>query len=139
MLAAAAADRLLFGAVRRAVALVSSQEIAPPSCRCSHGLEDPARQAVVMRSVLEQVRSGADAIVGLMLESNLRAGSQPSPAAQASNRVRGEKPAHGVSITDACIGWEETEALLYEAARAVARGRRGAARVAVHPVMGAPA
>ena len=55
-----------------------------------------------------------------MLESNLHAGRQDwMPDAPLR---------YGVSITDACIGWEETEALLYEMARAVAQGGRDAAQ-----------
>ena len=43
-----------------------------------------------------------------MLESNINAGSQPVNADRS-------KMAYGISVTDACIGWEETEALLLEA------------------------
>jgi 3-deoxy-7-phosphoheptulonate synthase len=44
-------------------------------------------------------------ICGLMLESNLKAGSQPIPADLSQLE-------YGVSVTDACIDWETTEALL---------------------------
>jgi 3-deoxy-7-phosphoheptulonate synthase len=76
---------------------------------CSHGnsRKDHRRQPVVCRSVLRQRLDGDDAIVGLMLESNLREGRQPlgtHPSALA----------YGVSITDACMGWDETENLLWE-------------------------
>ena len=46
--------------------------------------------------------------MGLMLESNLKPGKQ--------TWKQGIALAHGVSITDACLGWEETEALLTELA-----------------------
>jgi 3-deoxy-7-phosphoheptulonate synthase len=46
--------------------------------------------------------------VGLMLESNIHPGSQPFH----SDRTRLQ---YGVSVTDGCIGWEETEELLLEA------------------------
>jgi len=46
--------------------------------------------------------------VGMMLESNIHPGSQPVQADRS-------KLAYGVSVTDACIGWEETEQLLLEA------------------------
>jgi 3-deoxy-7-phosphoheptulonate synthase len=77
---------------------------------CSHANsgKDHTRQAAVWRDVLEQRLAGDTSIVGLMLESSIHAGAQ---AVQAD---RG-KLAYGVSITDACIGWEETEALLLEA------------------------
>jgi len=74
---------------------------------CSHGNsnKDYKNQGIVWKNVIEQRLVGNDAIIGLMLESNLHAGQQKL----------GDDPAalkHGVSITDACIGWEETEALL---------------------------
>jgi 3-deoxy-7-phosphoheptulonate synthase len=81
---------------------------------CSHGNsnKDHTRQAVVCREVLGQVRQGDRAIMGLLLESNLRPGRQAWE--------RGAPLQRGVSITDACMGWEETERLLSEIAEAVA-------------------
>jgi 3-deoxy-7-phosphoheptulonate synthase len=77
---------------------------------CSHANsgKDPTRQSLVWRDVLAQRRAGDRSIVGLMLESNLHPGNQPVQADRA-------KLAYGVSVTDACIGWEETESLLLEA------------------------
>ena len=74
---------------------------------CSHGNsnKDYKNQGIVWKNVIEQRLVGNDAIIGLMLESNLLAGQQKL----------GKDPAaleHGISITDACIGWDETEALL---------------------------
>jgi 3-deoxy-7-phosphoheptulonate synthase len=79
---------------------------------CSHANsdKDPARQAPVCREVLAQVRAGQSAVLGVMLESNLEEGRQDwSPGATLRR---------GVSITDACIGWDETESLLDEIAAA---------------------
>jgi len=53
--------------------------------------------------------------MGVMVESNLHAGRQ--------DLVAGEPLAHGVSITDACIGWEDTVNLLDTLAEGV-RARR---------------
>jgi 3-deoxy-7-phosphoheptulonate synthase len=77
---------------------------------CSHANsgKDHRRQSVVWRDVLEQRIAGDRSIVGMMLESNINPGSQPVQADRA-------KLAYGVSITDGCIGWEETESLLLEA------------------------
>lgn len=77
---------------------------------CSHANsgKDHTRQSVVWRDVLEQRLAGDRSIVGMMLESNIHAGSQPV------QRDR-SRLAYGVSITDGCIGWEETEQLLVEA------------------------
>lgn len=81
---------------------------------CSHGNsgKDHRKQGAVCREVLAQVRSGQRAIAGFALESHLHPGRQ--------NSGPGAQLAPGVSITDACIGWSETEDLLAEAAEAVA-------------------
>ncbi len=72
---------------------------------CSHGntAKDYTRQPLVLRDVVEQMRDNP-AIIGMMLESHLHPGSQPITA----------DLKYGVSITDACIGWETTEELLLE-------------------------
>jgi len=82
---------------------------------CSHANsgKDHRRQSIVWRDVLAQRVAGDRSIVGMMLESNLHSGSQPASA----DRTR---LAYGVSITDGCIGWDETEALLREAHAALA-------------------
>jgi 3-deoxy-7-phosphoheptulonate synthase len=70
-------------------------------------------QEMAWRSVLEQRVGGNDALVGLMLESNLFEGNQKF----------GGKPsqlAYGVSITDECISWETTEKLVFGAAEKIA-------------------
>ena len=77
---------------------------------CSHANSgsDWTRQRLVWRDVLGQRLAGQRAIRGAMLESNLQAGKQSLPA-----DLTQLKP--GVSVTDACVGWDETEALLLEA------------------------
>ena len=74
---------------------------------CSHANsnKDHNLQPKVMESVLEQIRSGSPHIMGVMLESNLKGGNQPFPQPK-------ESLEYGVSITDACIDWNTTEALL---------------------------
>jgi 3-deoxy-7-phosphoheptulonate synthase len=52
--------------------------------------------------------AGDRSIVGLMLESNIHPGNQPV------NSDRSQLQ-YGVSVTDGCIGWEETEELILEA------------------------
>jgi 3-deoxy-7-phosphoheptulonate synthase len=85
---------------------------------CSHDNsgKDPARQAAVCRETVAQWEAGQGALLGFMLESHLHAGRQDW-SAEAT-------PRYGVSITDACIGFEETAELLRESA---ARVRRRAA------------
>jgi 3-deoxy-7-phosphoheptulonate synthase len=103
--------------VQQALQLVADQGIARPvMVDCSHGNsgKDHRRQAGAFRSVLEQVAAGEERILGLLLESFLKAGRQElRPGAVLE---------YGVSITDACVGWPETEQLLQEAA-AVVRAR----------------
>jgi 3-deoxy-7-phosphoheptulonate synthase len=81
---------------------------------CSHdnSRKDPRRQAEVFRAVLEQIRGRNQTILGLTLESHLEEGRQ--------SWRPGCEHRYGVSITDACIGWEETKQLLEEAAAVVA-------------------
>ena len=78
---------------------------------CSHANsgKDPHRQAVAFRDCLAQRLAGNEAIIGLMLESNLNWGQQPIPADPRTLR-------YGVSLTDACIDWETTALILREAA-----------------------
>jgi 3-deoxy-7-phosphoheptulonate synthase len=80
---------------------------------CSHDNsgKDYTRQAGVCREVVRQFCEGQKAIMGVMLESNLYAGKQ--------TWEEGKPLEHGLSITDGCMGWEETEALLYEIAEVV--------------------
>jgi len=77
---------------------------------CSHANsgKDHRRQSIVWRDVIEQRMAGDRSIVGLMLESNLHPGSQPASSDRSTLQ-------YGVSITDGCIGWDETEALIREA------------------------
>ena len=77
---------------------------------CSHGnsSKNYKRQKNVLKSVVDQKSSGNNSIKGFMLESNLIEGNQKIP--DNLNDLT-----YGQSITDACIGWEETETLLLNA------------------------
>jgi len=77
---------------------------------CSHGNSEknPTRQIGVLRDVLTQIEGGNTSLVGFMLESFLEPGNQPLAPNLLSLR-------YGVSITDACLGWSDTESLLREA------------------------
>ncbi|HEX2583378.1 MAG TPA: 3-deoxy-7-phosphoheptulonate synthase [Chlamydiales bacterium] len=74
---------------------------------CSHGNsgKDPQRQKWAFETAIEQIESGNRAIRALMLESNLVSGKQPLSDEP-------ERLCYGVSITDPCLGWEETAELL---------------------------
>ena len=84
---------------------------------CSHANSGKRheRQQVVWSSAIEQRASGNRALIGAMLESNLVEGRQELTADPSGLR-------YGVSITDACIGWEETERLLREAGERLGPG-----------------
>ena len=83
---------------------------------CSHGnsRRDPGRQHIVFEDVLAQKLAGNDGIVGLMLESSLLPGKQ--------NLMPGVAPDPRISVTDACIGFEETERLILNAAERLRNG-----------------
>jgi 3-deoxy-7-phosphoheptulonate synthase len=82
---------------------------------CSHAnsAKQHARQEDAWRSVIQQRLAGTRSLVGLMLESNLHEGNQPFPVKNPAD-LR-----YGVSITDACLGWEATERILRWAADAL--------------------
>jgi 3-deoxy-7-phosphoheptulonate synthase len=77
---------------------------------CSHANSGKrhGRQERVFQSFIDQRTRGKDSLIGFMLESNLFEGSQEIP-----RRIEDLK--YGVSITDECIGWKETEEILLEA------------------------
>lgn len=81
---------------------------------CSHDNsgKDHTKQAAIFRQVVKAFREGQRAILGLMIESNLLPGKQ--------SWAQGSELARGVSITDSCMGWDETEALLTMAAEELA-------------------
>ena len=74
---------------------------------CSHANSNkqPELQPLVVENVANQILEGNKSIVGLMIESNINAGSQSIPANL-------EELAYGVSVTDGCIDWAATEECL---------------------------
>ena len=84
---------------------------------CSHGNsgKDEHRQAEVVRNIAGRIAKGERGITGVMMESFIEGGNQP--AAPLDQLV------YGKSITDKCIGWDETERLLHELADAVSTRR----------------
>ncbi len=74
---------------------------------CSHGNsnKDPGVQPLVAENCVTQILAGNRSIVGLMLESHLKAGNQPIPKDLSTLE-------YGVSITDPCMDWQSTENLL---------------------------
>lgn len=108
---------------------------------CSHGNSEKnhKNQPKVAGVLGEQIAAGEDAIMGVMIESNINEGKQKPQArlgvikkqTHANTLIGSQKVPpegksglkYGVSITDACIGWEDTESTLEALAQAV-RARR---------------
>ncbi len=87
---------------------------------CSHGnsRKDYNRQPLVARDAARQlVEDESCPIFGVMVESHLVAGRQ--------DIAQPEALTYGQSVTDACMGWEQTEEVLHDLAEAVATRRRG--------------
>jgi 3-deoxy-7-phosphoheptulonate synthase len=74
---------------------------------CSHANSNKNHdlQPLVMENVTNQILEGNESIIGIMVESNLKAGNQKITANL-------DDLEYGVSITDACIDWETTEKTL---------------------------
>lgn len=91
----------------------------------SHGnsRKQPERQLDVGRNVAAQIAAGERRIMGIMIESHLQAGRQ--------DVIPGQPLAYGQSITDACLGWDDTATLLAELGDAT---RRRSARARVRAV-----
>lgn len=79
----------------------------------SHGncQKQHRRQLDVCDNVCQQIRDGSTAIAGIMAESFLHEGTQKI--------VAGQPLVYGQSITDPCLGWEDSELLLQKLADAV--------------------
>ena len=88
-------------------ALRKSGAPAPIVVDCSHGNsnKDHTRQHIAFRDVMQQRLAGNSDLIGVMLESNINPGAQKLG-------VDPSELEYGISITDSCIGWDETVDLL---------------------------
>ncbi len=79
---------------------------------CSHAnsMKDHKKQMVVIDDLAKQFSNGEKRIKGLMIESNLVEGNQ---------NINDENLIYGKSVTDACIGWEDTKKALYTLSEAI--------------------
>jgi 3-deoxy-7-phosphoheptulonate synthase len=103
---------------------------------CSHGNSEKnhKNQPKVAHALAEQIAVGETGVMGVMIESHINEGEYNVPdLATLTNAVLGNQkvPAegksglkYGVSITDACISWEDTEKVLEELATAVQKRRK---------------
>jgi len=94
-------------------ALISNKLNPSIMVDCSHGnsQKDYHKQSEVLRSISAQIVNGSEHIIGVMLESFIEPGNQKLTD---KNKLQ-----YGKSITDACIGWDETEKLICEFAKAI--------------------
>jgi 3-deoxy-7-phosphoheptulonate synthase len=77
--------------------------------------KDYQKQVDVGKQVATQIASGDDRIFGVMIESHLKGGRQ--------DLIPGKPLVYGQSITDGCLGWDETVALLDQLADSVVKRR----------------
>ena len=89
---------------------------------CSHAnsAKQFERQLDVAKDVAEQIASGSKSVFGVMVESHLLEGAQKFTP----GKHKVEDLVYGQSITDACLGWDDSEAVLAVLSKAVAT-RRG--------------
>ncbi len=93
--------------VKETADLCVDAEITPAvivDCSHANSGKDFRNQSTVWADVWKQIENGGDSIKGFMLESNLAEGNQ---------KIGGDLK-HGVSITDSCIGFDETEKTLHK-------------------------
>ncbi len=93
--------------VKKAAALLSANKLNTRlMIDCSHGNSDKKHenQLLVARDITQQLAAGEANIAGVMIESHLHAGRQ--------DITPGKPLEYGKSVTDACIGWEDTERVL---------------------------
>jgi 3-deoxy-7-phosphoheptulonate synthase len=81
---------------------------------CSHANsgKDHNVQPLVVDNIASQIEHGNRSIIGVMLESHLNPGRQNIPKDLSDLE-------YGVSVTDACMGWDDTEKTLRSLASSV--------------------
>ncbi|OLL26465.1 putative phospho-2-dehydro-3-deoxyheptonate aldolase [Neolecta irregularis DAH-3] len=86
-------------------------------CSHSNSSKNHKNQPIVARNIAEQIANGERAITGAMIESHIYEGKQNIPDSGPQDLK------YGVSITDACIGWQDTVSTLEVLAEAVKKRR----------------
>jgi 3-deoxy-7-phosphoheptulonate synthase len=107
--------------IDEAAAMLREQHLTPSvMVDCSHGnsLKDFRNQPLVAKSLANQIAAGCKVITSVMIESNLVEGNQKLTK-DLKSLTRGQ------SITDACLGWDDTVATLDILAEAVRKRRSG--------------
>ncbi|OAK97909.1 phospho-2-dehydro-3-deoxyheptonate aldolase-like protein [Phaeosphaeriaceae sp. SRC1lsM3a] len=110
------------GAARDALRKKKLPEVLMVDCSHGNSNKDHRNQPKVAKVIADQIRAGETAIVAVMIESNINEGNQKVPAEGPSALKK------GVSITDACIDWDSTVAVLEDLSNAVAERRAKAVK-----------
>lgn len=106
------------GSVEAASQVLAKAGLAPRlmiDASHANSLKNPENQPAVIDDIAAQIEAGETRIIGAMIESHLVAGRQ--------DLVPGQPLAYGQSITDGCIGWDSSVAVLERLAAAVRRRR----------------
>ncbi|MFV2056766.1 MAG: 3-deoxy-7-phosphoheptulonate synthase AroG [Thiohalomonadales bacterium] len=106
--------------VAAASAALSEAQLLPQimiDCSHANSAKQYERQIDVTEDIAAQIAAGDKAIMGAMIESHLLPGRQ--------DNIPGKALTYGQSITDACLGWQDSEKLLRLLADAVDRRRSG--------------
>lgn len=98
-----AADALASGGLPKAIMI---------DCNHANSGKDPSRQELVLRNTILQIKDGDNSIIGTMIESNINGGNQPI-----STEMK-----YGVSVTDACLDWDNTRRILLDAHQSLKNG-----------------
>ena len=94
--------------IQKATEFLASEglpEVIMIDCNHANSGKDPSRQELVLRDAVHQIKNGDNSIIGIMIESNINGGNQPISASLQ----------YGVSITDACLDWENTNRIILNA------------------------
>ena len=79
-------------------------------CNHANSGKDPSRQELVLRDAIHQIVTVDNSFIAIMIESNINGGNQPI-----SSSLQ-----YGVSITDACLDWENTNRIILNAHQSLA-------------------
>ena len=99
--------------IQKATEFLASEglpEVIMIDCNHANSGKDPSRQELVLRDAVHQIKNGDNSIIGIMIESNINGGNQPITASLQ----------YGVSITDACLDWENTNRIILNAHQSLA-------------------
>ena len=99
----------------RAEALMLASGLRPNilvDCSHENSGKRPEMQSGVLEDGLRECAAGRRSLIGWMVESFLESGNQPIPSDRAALR-------YGCSVTDACLGWDDTQRLIRDTARAL--------------------